>query len=48
MIEVHNNPKKALCDGAQSLNIPMFEDVMEDVTRRVAFEGKELQTCPQN
>ena len=48
MIEVHNNPKKALCDGAQSLNIPMFEDVMGDVTRRVAFEGKELQTCPQN
>lgn len=46
MIEVHNNPKKALCDGAQSLDIPMFADVMTDVKRRVAFEEKELQTVP--
>lgn len=46
MIEVHNDPKRALCDGAQSLNIPMFETVMEDVKRRVDFEGKTLQTAP--
>ena len=45
MIEVHNDPKRALCDGAQSLNIPMFETVMEDVKRRVDFEGKTLQTA---
>ena len=45
MIEVHNDPKRALCDGAQSLNIPMFETVMADVKRRVAFEEKQLQTC---
>lgn len=45
MIEVHNDPKRALCDGAQSLNIPMFDDVMADVKRRVAFEEKQLQTA---
>jgi len=27
MIEVHNNPSKALCDGAQSLTPDQFKDV---------------------
>ena len=31
MIEVHNNPKKALCDGPQSLTPEQFAAVMEDV-----------------
>ena len=31
MIEVHNNPKKALCDGAQSLTPEAFRDVMDSV-----------------
>ena len=44
MIEVHNDPKRALCDGAQSLDIPMFDDVMTDIKRRVSFEEKVLQT----
>lgn len=43
MIEAHNNPKCALCDGAQSLDLPMFDSVMADVKRRVQFEGRELQ-----
>ena len=43
MIEAHNNPKCALCDGAQSLDLPMFDGVMTDVKRRVQFEGRELQ-----
>ena len=43
MIEVHNNPKAALCDGAQSLDLPQFAAVMEDIKRRVAFEGRKLQ-----
>ena len=34
MIEVHNNPKVALCDGAQSLTPEQFDDVMR-ATRRV-------------
>ncbi len=43
MIEVHNNPKAALCDGAQSLDLPQFEALMQDIKKRAAFEGKELQ-----
>ena len=31
MIEVHNDPKKALCDGAQSLTPEAFQDVMNSV-----------------
>ena len=42
MIEVHNDPKRALCDGAQSLNPAQFDELMLDVKRRVAFEGKTL------
>ncbi len=45
MIEVHNNPKCALCDGAQSLDMEQFAATMEDVKKRVAFEGRELQTA---
>ncbi len=42
MIEVHNNPKAALCDGAQSLDLPGFEGVMGEIKRRAAFEGKKI------
>ena len=42
MIEVHNNPKAALCDGAQSLDPEQFDALMTDVKRRVAFEEKTL------
>ena len=31
MIEVHNDPKKALCDGPQSLTPEQFAEVMADV-----------------
>ena len=31
MIEVHNNPKNALCDGAQSITPAEFADVAERV-----------------
>lgn len=33
MIEVHNDPKNALCDGAQSLNPDQFDDVMGAVKK---------------
>ena len=39
MIEVHNNPACALCDGAQSLDFAQFAQVMESVKKRVSFEG---------
>lgn len=42
MIETHNDPAKALCDGAQSLDLPMFDQLMADVKRRVAFEDKKM------
>lgn len=29
LVEVHNNPKKALCDGAQSLDLNQFESLMQ-------------------
>lgn len=31
MIEVHNDPKNALCDGAQSLTPAQFDELMQDV-----------------
>ena len=33
MIEVHNNPQKALCDGAQSLTPEQFDKVVRKVNR---------------
>ena len=33
MIEVHNNPSKALCDGAQSLTPEQFNDVASSVLK---------------
>ena len=40
IIEVHNDPEKALCDGAQSLTPEQFDQVMDDVRRTTAFFGK--------
>ncbi len=40
MIEVHNDPAHALCDGAQSLNLEEFDRVMRAVKKRVEFEEK--------
>lgn len=37
MIEVHNNPEKALCDGAQSLTPQMFDHLMKKITKTVTF-----------
>jgi 3-deoxy-7-phosphoheptulonate synthase len=42
MVEVHNNPKKALCDGAQSLTPEQFDHVMQKVKAQAEFEGKTL------
>ena len=37
MIEVHNDPEKALCDGAQSLTPQMFDALMKKITKAVDF-----------
>ena len=42
MIEVHNHPKAALCDGAQSVTPDEFDDIMQTVQRQVAFEGRKI------
>lgn len=42
IIEAHNNPAKALSDGAQSLNLDQFSGVMTSIKRQIGFEGKHL------
>jgi len=42
MIEAHNNPSEALCDGEQSLDLYELEVLMEEIKKRVEFEGKTL------
>jgi len=37
IIEVHNNPEKALCDGPQSLRPEAFAAVMEKIQKTKAF-----------
>lgn len=43
IIEAHNNPRCALCDGAQSLDLSQFDAVMADIKRRAEFEGRVLE-----
>jgi len=33
IVEVHNNPEKALCDGAQSIKPDVFDDLMKKVRK---------------
>ncbi|MCI8321699.1 MAG: 3-deoxy-7-phosphoheptulonate synthase [Dorea sp.] len=42
MIEVHNNPECALCDGAQSLKPEKFNELIQDVTQIARVLGKNL------
>lgn len=42
MIEVHNNPEKALCDGKQSLTPKSFEELMKKVRKTTEFFQKEM------
>lgn len=45
MIEVHQNPEKALSDGKQSLPIPMFKDIMgrlNQLSGRLHYEKTQL------
>jgi 3-deoxy-7-phosphoheptulonate synthase len=39
MVEVHPEPEKALSDGPQSLTIPGFEKLMEDIGKIETFLG---------
>ena len=42
IIEVHNNPKEALCDGPQSLDFSQFDEVMKIIKDRAKLENKEM------
>jgi len=42
MIEVHNDPGHALCDGGQSLTLASFSDLMITLKKYAELEGKRL------
>ena len=42
IIEVHNNPSKALCDGAQSITPAQFETLAGKVKTMLPLVGKEM------
>jgi len=42
IIEVHNNPDKALTDGDQSLTIEMFKEGMKEIRKVAKAVGKEV------
>ena len=41
MIEVHNDPDRAWCDGAQSITPDMFADLM-DLPKLAPVVGREI------
>ncbi|MDR2532445.1 MAG: 3-deoxy-7-phosphoheptulonate synthase [Oscillospiraceae bacterium] len=42
MVETHNDPASALCDGAQSLDLEQFGTLMNDLKKRAELEEKEI------
>lgn len=42
MIEVHNNPECALCDGAQSLNPEKYDTLLKEIKLIAEVVGKQL------
>ena len=42
IIEVHNNPEKALCDGEQSLTPAQFDDLMKVLAKYADVEGRRI------
>jgi 3-deoxy-7-phosphoheptulonate synthase len=42
MVESHNDPAAALCDGAQSLDLSQFKQLMDELKLRAAIEKKEM------
>ncbi len=47
MVEVHNDPSKALSDGPQSLYPSQFEKLMRDVQSLSTVVGKSLERIPR-
>ena len=42
MIEVHNDPVHALCDGQQSIKPDVFADIMADIRKIAAAVGRDM------
>ena len=42
IVEVHNNPECALCDGAQSLKPKKFDAMMKQLKQIAPIVGKKL------
>ena len=42
IIEVHNNPAKALSDGPQSLTPDQFDEMMVPLRNLVAYTGRKM------
>jgi 3-deoxy-7-phosphoheptulonate synthase len=42
MIEVHNNPEEALCDGEQSITPDEFSGLMETLRKYAEIEGRTM------
>ena len=42
MIEVHNDPESALCDGAQSLKPKKYNDLLKQIKEIALVVGKEV------
>jgi 3-deoxy-7-phosphoheptulonate synthase len=40
MVEVHNNPQQALCDGEQSITPSEFDNLMNQMRKYAEIEGK--------
>jgi 3-deoxy-7-phosphoheptulonate synthase len=43
IIEVHNNPEKALCDGAQSITPDTFDELMVKARKYATIENKSIR-----
>ena len=41
IVEVHPNPRKALCDGLQSLDFPAFGRLMDEIERLLPYLSKD-------
>ena len=43
MVEVHNNPEKALCDGPQSLRPEKYENLLKQISQIATIVGKKYK-----
>ena len=42
MVEVHNNPEKALCDGPQSIRPEKYENLLKQISQIATVVGKKM------